>query len=235
MRVIILAAGMGTRLKPFTDKYPKCFAVVNNEFNIVHTLKLLEEKNISDITIVTGHLAKQFDYLTNFFNIKLVHNNEYATTNSITSMKCAIDSFKGKMDDTIVLDGDIYIDNVNVIDTSFKHSGYSVIDHEDLKEWQVYSSFDNRIYKIDREFLYDKRNNHPILDISYWTKKEFKWLSYYLHMTDNTQKYWDEIPCLDYFNCFDLYAYHVSPDSVGEYDTVEELRALQKKFGGSVK
>ena len=63
MRVIILAAGMGTRLRPLTDDKPKSLVEVNGEPMIERQLRFLKEKGIEDIIIVTGYMAEKFEYL----------------------------------------------------------------------------------------------------------------------------------------------------------------------------
>ena len=63
MQAIILAAGMGTRLRPLTLTTPKPLIHVQGEPMIERQIKFLHEKNIKDIIVVTGYLSEAFDYL----------------------------------------------------------------------------------------------------------------------------------------------------------------------------
>ncbi len=56
MQAIILAAGVGKRLKPLTDQRPKCLIEIGGKTLLARHLDALEELGIRDITIVLGHL-----------------------------------------------------------------------------------------------------------------------------------------------------------------------------------
>ncbi len=56
MQAIILAAGVGKRLKPLTDQRPKCLIEIGGKTLLARCLDSLEELGIRDITIVLGHL-----------------------------------------------------------------------------------------------------------------------------------------------------------------------------------
>jgi len=49
MQAVILAAGIGKRLRPITDKIPKCLVSVNGKPMLINTLKLLESRGIKEI------------------------------------------------------------------------------------------------------------------------------------------------------------------------------------------
>ncbi len=49
MKAMILAAGLGTRLKPFTDKHPKALAVVNNKTILQRNIEYLASFGIKEI------------------------------------------------------------------------------------------------------------------------------------------------------------------------------------------
>ena len=51
MKAMILAAGLGTRLKPFTDHHPKALAVVNNKTLLQRNIQYLTSFGITDIII----------------------------------------------------------------------------------------------------------------------------------------------------------------------------------------
>ena len=59
MRAMILAAGLGTRLKPFTENHPKALAMVNGKTLLQHNIEYLITAGISDIIINVHHFADQ--------------------------------------------------------------------------------------------------------------------------------------------------------------------------------
>ena len=59
MRAIILAAGMGTRLRPITLTTPKSLIEIGEETLIERQIRFLKEKGIDDVIVVTGYLAEK--------------------------------------------------------------------------------------------------------------------------------------------------------------------------------
>lgn len=59
MKGMILAAGLGTRLKPFTDKHPKALASVNGKTLLQRNIEYLKSFGVDDILINVHHFADQ--------------------------------------------------------------------------------------------------------------------------------------------------------------------------------
>lgn len=59
MKAFLLAAGLGTRLKPITDSIPKCLVEINGKPLLFHWLDLLEKENISDVLINTHYFPEK--------------------------------------------------------------------------------------------------------------------------------------------------------------------------------
>jgi NDP-sugar pyrophosphorylase family protein len=59
MKAMILAAGLGTRLKPWTDKHPKALALVNGKSLLERNIKYLQQFEIIDIIVNVHHFADQ--------------------------------------------------------------------------------------------------------------------------------------------------------------------------------
>lgn len=59
MKGMILAAGLGTRLKPFTDKHPKALAIVNNKTLLQRNIEYLQSFGVTDVIINVHHFAEQ--------------------------------------------------------------------------------------------------------------------------------------------------------------------------------
>jgi mannose-1-phosphate guanylyltransferase len=80
VKAFLLAAGYGTRLKPITDKIPKCLVPVCNKPLLYHWLDLLERENVSEVLINTHYLpAKVNDAVStrsNKIKITLTHEPE---------------------------------------------------------------------------------------------------------------------------------------------------------------
>lgn len=61
MKAMLFAAGLGTRLKPFTDNMPKALARVNGKTLLEHNLLYLQRYGIFDIVINVHHFAEQIE------------------------------------------------------------------------------------------------------------------------------------------------------------------------------
>lgn len=59
MKAMILAAGLGTRLKPFTDNHPKALAVVNGKTILQRNIEYLASFGIKEIIVNVHHFAEQ--------------------------------------------------------------------------------------------------------------------------------------------------------------------------------
>ena len=109
MQAIILAAGMGRRLRQLTEKNTKCMVSINGERLIDRTLDALEGLDLRRIIIVVGyksgnlirHIGERHDNIP----IEFIQNRIYDKTNNIYSLALAKD--KMEEDDTILLESDI--------------------------------------------------------------------------------------------------------------------------------
>lgn len=59
MRAMILAAGLGTRLKPFTDHHPKALAMVNDKSLLQRNIEYLQNAGIHDVLVNVHHFSDQ--------------------------------------------------------------------------------------------------------------------------------------------------------------------------------
>jgi NDP-sugar pyrophosphorylase family protein len=59
MKAMILAAGLGTRLKPFTDKHPKALAIVNGKTILQRNIEYLASFGIKEVIVNVHHFANQ--------------------------------------------------------------------------------------------------------------------------------------------------------------------------------
>lgn len=58
MQCAILAGGLGTRLRPLTERMPKCLIPVNGRPFLEYQLELLARRGVRDIVLCVGHLAE---------------------------------------------------------------------------------------------------------------------------------------------------------------------------------
>ena len=114
MQAIILAAGMGKRLKQLTQNNTKCMVKVNGVPLINRTLNQLEQHNLSRIVIVTGYEGQKLREHIEGLHIKtpvvFIDNPVYDRTNNIYSLFLAKDYLL--KEDTLLLESDI---NPNIL------------------------------------------------------------------------------------------------------------------------
>jgi phosphoenolpyruvate phosphomutase len=82
MKAIIVAAGPGSRLMPFTDGKPKCLLEIGGQTILERALAALRENRINDIVVVTGY----YGHLINYPNVTYYHNPAYRNNNILKSL-----------------------------------------------------------------------------------------------------------------------------------------------------
>ncbi len=104
MKIIILAAGTGTRLRPYTDNLPKCMVPLAGKPLLHHQLEAIQSLGIdlNDISIVGGYLQDALDAP----GIKQYRNNNFDTTNMVETLFCA-EEFMTENEDLFIAYGDI--------------------------------------------------------------------------------------------------------------------------------
>lgn len=114
MKALILAAGMGTRLRPLTNSKPKCLVEVNGEPIIFRQIENLEKNGIKNITIITGYKSDMLKYILEerYSFINIIVNPNYETTNNMYSAYLAKDDYYEK--NFLLINGDVYFDDIVV-------------------------------------------------------------------------------------------------------------------------
>ena len=113
MQAIILAAGMGKRLKELTKNNTKCMVKVNGVTLIDRMLHQIERHHLSRIVIVVGYEGqKLIDYINTLdiqTPIVYINNPIYDKTNNIYSLSLAKDWLC--KDDTILFESDLIFED----------------------------------------------------------------------------------------------------------------------------
>jgi histidinol-phosphate/aromatic aminotransferase/cobyric acid decarboxylase-like protein/choline kinase len=95
MKAIILAAGYGNRMRPFTDNLHKTLLTVSGATIIGRIIDGLVDNGIRDIVVVTGYRRDELvawcaEHYADL-SIQYVHNERYRETNNIYSMALAFE------------------------------------------------------------------------------------------------------------------------------------------------
>lgn len=113
MQAIILAAGMGKRLKELTKNNTKCMVRVNGVTLIERMLRQLECWKLSRIVVVIGYEGRKLQEYINALGIRTpivyVENEIYDRTNNIYSLALAKDFLR--QDDTLLLESDLIFED----------------------------------------------------------------------------------------------------------------------------
>ena len=114
MQAIILAAGMGKRLRSYTKDSTKCMVRVNGKTLIEYTIEALVANHITRLVIVIGYKGQLLkDFIASQFNeknlggmkIEYIENPIYDTTNNIYSLYLA--GSEMAKEDTLLLESDL--------------------------------------------------------------------------------------------------------------------------------
>lgn len=132
MKAMIFAAGLGTRLKPFTDHSPKALAEVNGRSLLEHNIRYLQRYGISDVIINVHHFASmvvdKLNENSGFGSNVSVSDEQEALLETGGGLLKAINFFEGESD-FVVMNADILtsLDLGRMIDHHYKSGGMATL------------------------------------------------------------------------------------------------------------
>jgi 2,3-bisphosphoglycerate-independent phosphoglycerate mutase len=240
-KAVILVAGFGSRLKPFTDEMPKCLTEINGRPILIETLDMLERNGIEEAVIVVGYLGdividkigKKFRHM----KVSYIWNKIFDKTNSMYSVWLARNYLeKG----AILIEGD----------TIFKESLIkSALETEEDKAYWILDKFtkkyngsmsianeEGRIIdlKIVREQLRDYKDNYfkstGVLKITPKYGKLFsKWLDEDVQK-GNIDIYYDLV-IAKHLKDYPIYVHDITGQTKwAEIDDFSDLRQAEEIF-----
>ncbi|SRR5690554_4331864 len=109
MKVLIMAAGVGSRISRHLQNQPKCCVDIEGKPLIRTTMELLNRRGLSQVAIVTGYQEKYIHQALEGFQYTRYFNPFYRVANSISSVWFARDFLAG--DDMIIMNGDVFIED----------------------------------------------------------------------------------------------------------------------------
>lgn len=225
MKAIILAAGMGTRLRPLTLTTPKALTVVNGKPLLERQIEYLREKGVNEIIVVTGYLKEKFEYLKEKYGVKLIFNDKYDVYNNIYTMYLVKDYLKN----SYVLDADIYLNRnffKEKMETSVYFSAYKNFENE----WMLKIDKKNYVEEIQ---ICERGEGYILSGVSYWNEKDAEIivenLNEIIKGKDFENYYWDDIIRLN-VDKLKISVQKLKEDDIYEIDNLEELELLNKKL-----
>lgn len=226
-RAIIMAAGIGQRMRPLTYRIPKPLVKVKGVRMIDTVVDGLRRNGINEIHVVVGHLKEQFHHWARGqAGVDIIENPWYDTCNNISSLYVA----REHLGDCIILDGDQIIYNTDILDPHFTRSGYNAVWCEgETNEWLM-DVQDGIVRGCSRT---GGRHGWQLYSISRWTAEDGARLRGHLEQefeSGNRQIYWDDVAMFCHFDEYTLGIREMQPHDIVEIDDLEELVAIDHSY-----
>jgi len=117
-----MAAGVGSRLLEISNGRPKCLISAGKETLISRMVRLLRQRNVNDITVITGYM-RHLVHQDLQEKVRYFDNAFYQITNSIASLWLARELLT---EDVILMNADLFLEG-NILDVALSQTKDAVM------------------------------------------------------------------------------------------------------------
>lgn len=225
-RAVFIAAGFGSRLVPITFNTPKPLVRVKGTRIIDTLLDACLSAGITEIYIVRGYLAEQFDQLLyKYPMIKFLENPVYNEANNISSGMVA----KHLLSNAYVFEADLLLSNPEIIRKYHYTSDFLAIPKKRTDDW-CFTVKDGVIV----EEKVGGTDCFQMVGISYWSEADGKKLA--TDIADvyaspgGKERYWEQVPLVYKKEHYAVEVRECRDEDIVEIDTFNELKAIDKTY-----
>lgn len=226
---VLMAAGLGSRMRPLTEKVPKPLVKAHGRSMIDTVISALEGRGVEHIYIVVGYLGEQFGFLAEKYpNVTIIRNTEYNEKNNISSIHAAAEVMRTA--DCFICEADLFVSDPSIFKAKLDRSCYYG------KMVKGYS--DDWVFDLDKDGFITRvgkggTDTYNMVGVSYFKQKDAALiadavLEAYRH-EGHEQLYWDEIVDQQLSN-LKLVINPVTAEQIVEIDSVDELAEFDPDY-----
>lgn len=197
MKAVILAAGIGSRLRPITNDKPKTLVEVNNKPMLDYIIESINSAGIKDIILCIGYKATKIinHCETKYPNLNFIYveNKEYECTNNMYSLFLARDFLN---EDILLMNADLVFDNKILSELILEKTSSVAVDKGKYLEESMKVIVENSYIKGISKKISPQESYGCSIDVYKIVEKDLDLIKQEMHNIINVQKnrnQWTEV------------------------------------------